>query len=92
MNIDRKFKIIATSENSNKVYTEEDGVFFKAADPAFLMILKQYPEACRIIGTDDNQIECTKSLIERVEAYQKNFTKIPDVTESEVPRLLAPNI
>lgn len=82
--IDRKFEILAASRNSGAFYTHEHGVFFKAADPAFLRILRDYPEACRLEGAGPLQIEAAKLMVERVEEFQRlNGIKIPDVTEKE---------
>lgn len=92
MDIDRKFLIHAQSRHSGKVYTNDEGVFFKAADPAFLLILEQYPDACVTVGSDAAQVQAAALLVDRVRKYQEaHGVKVPDVDRDEHADLLAPN-
>ena len=88
--LDKKFKIAATSRKSGASYTEEDGVFFKAADPAFLDILEGYPEACRRRGCDPLQVISAGHLLARIREFQSvHGFKLPDVSREET-HLLKP--
>ena len=91
MDIDRKFKIEAVNLKG-ELFTEKDGVYFKAADPAFLIILREYAAACQQIGCGAEQIIAVEHLLNRVVAYQKKQgnVKIPYVNPgAEFERLIA---
>jgi len=85
--IDRKFKIIATSVVKGNVYTDEEGVFFKAADAAFDRdVMDAYKRAAIKLGAAQRQILGIELLTERIERYKAKhpqLVKVPDVDVGE---------
>ncbi len=90
MPIDRKFIINANCFAHGHTYTEEDGLFLKAADPAVPAALRAYRAECEKVDVDHRQLVATDLLIERVEKYQRDNpdkVKVADVdpgTEEEI--------
>ncbi len=85
MEIDRKYRITATSEAHGEAYTEHHGVFFKAADAAFnRAVLDAYKREAMKLGAHSRQIHGIELLIERVQSYKDAHTalvKVPDIDE-----------
>jgi len=85
MDIDRKFRILATCCAHGHNYTEEDGVFFRAGDSAFNRnVLDAYKREAIKLGANQRQILGIELLIERVEKYKAAnpaLVKVPDVDE-----------
>lgn len=91
MDIDRKFKFVATANRSGKQYTEENAVLFLAKDRAFLLTLQDYIRHCRALGAAPEQIQAAQLLFERVRQFQAtNETKVPDVDPIEEAATLEP--
>ena len=83
MNIDRKFKISAVCLVHGHTHTEEDGVFFKAADAAFnRSVLDAYKREAIKFNADQRQIAAIDLLILRVEHYKETHpekVKVGDI-------------
>lgn len=80
--IDRKFIIMAVNPcKPGAVYSEKDGVFFKANDEFFPVALKAYIQAMIESGrVDQNQIMCAELLLDRVMVKQAAEGKrTPDI-------------
>ena len=91
MNIDRKFKITAVNPcKPEKVYTENEGIFFTAKDAALIPALIAYANECCKLGANKEHIESIDLLIGRVSDYQKTINKkVPDTeTDCEIARCI----
>ena len=75
MTIDRKFTIIAFNPVSGKEYSEEDGVFILASDPAVPKAMLAYLNACVELGADQNQITSVSLLRQRILQHQMSPSK-----------------
>ena len=81
--IDRKFNIRALCGAHGHLFTEDDGVFFKAADAAFNRnVMDAYKRECIALGAHPRQIESIDLLTARIEKYKElnpERVKVPDV-------------
>ena len=90
MIIDRKFRILAVNPcKADRVYTENEGIFFAAKDAAVPAMLDAYLEECRRLGSNSEHMESIALLKDRVIEYQKTRRKIPDTeTDCELNRCI----
>lgn len=92
--LDRKFRIFAWNRSGTKKepYTQADGMFFLARDPAFRSILPMYRDECARLGAGQGQLDSLDLLIGRVDKYaQDNSSKLPDADPVKEPHLFKPN-
>lgn len=94
--VDRKFRILAMSEEHGLLYDENHAVLFLAKDLAFRAILPLYLQKCAELGADERQIVALDLLIERVVRYAEanpRRIKVPDVEPGPVgDPIVAPNL
>lgn len=82
MEIDRKFKFVATHKTKGVEFTDREAVVFLAKDNAFPAALQFYREECVRQGAGDLQIKGVDLLIERVALWRKlnpSKCKTPDI-------------
>ncbi len=91
--IDRKFVILAVNPcKPGSVYTEKDGVFFKAVDEFLPGALKKYIEDMKASGrVDANQILSAEMLLDRVLVKQAaDGKRTPDIeSQCEIDRCIS---
>ena len=92
MDIDRKFKIEAVCVAHGDVFTEEDGVFFKAGDAAFnRSVMDAYKREALRFNAHPRQIAGIDLLTERIEQYKlahPSKVKVPDVDEGREEQIV----
>lgn len=88
--LDRKFRIFAWNRSGTKKepYTQADGMFFLARDPAFRSILPIYRNECAKHGAGKDQLDSLDMLISRVTRYAEDHpSKVPDADRTKEPHL-----
>jgi hypothetical protein len=81
--IDRKFRFLAVSVQSDRIGDEKNGIFFSAADKAILPALRAMNADRDRLGFTSEWTDKNTTLIDRIEAFQlQGRSKIPDTSVS----------